>query len=139
MLLNSEVPASARVNTSQGPTTNDRRLSPDVRYYILAAALGIFAGWVDVKVGDLLFTALLVLAPCILLGTLRPSRPWRWTVIVGVFVPIADVLAYLIMAQKPDRAQIYESFLAFLPGLVGAYGGAFMRGVINNLLSEDKT
>ncbi len=88
------------------------------------------------KIGDLLFTALLVLAPCILLGTLRPRRPWRWTVVVAVFVPIADLLAYLIVTQKPSRAQIYQSFLAFLPGLVGAYGGAFMRGVINNLLGN---
>jgi hypothetical protein len=40
------------------------------------------------------------------------------------------------MAQKPDRAQIYESFLAFLPGLVGAYGGSLMRGVINNVLGD---
>lgn len=88
------------------------------------------------KVGDLLFTALLVLAPCMLLGALRPNRPWRWTIVVGIMVPMADLLAYLIMIQKPNRAQIYESFLAFLPGLVGAYGGAFMRSVINNLLGN---
>jgi len=31
-------------------------------FYIAAAAAGVFAGWVDLKVGDLLFTALLVLA-----------------------------------------------------------------------------
>ncbi|HVO62839.1 MAG TPA: hypothetical protein VMT53_18030 [Terriglobales bacterium] len=126
----------------QRPTTNDQRLTghegpaPDTLYYVLALLCGVFAGWVDVKVGDLLFTALLVLAPCILLGALRPQRPWRWTVAVGVFVPIADLLAYLIMTQKLDRAQIYESFLAFLPGLVGAYGGSLMRGVINNVLGN---
>lgn len=126
----------------QRPTTNDQglgsdeRLASDTLYYLLAIVFGVFAGWVDVKVGDLLFTALLVLAPCILLGSLRPQRPWRWTVVVGVFVPVADLLAYLIMSQKPDRAQIYESFLAFLPGLVGAYGGSFMRGVINNVLGD---
>lgn len=116
--------------------TNDRRPASDALYYILAIAFGIFAGWVDVKVGDLLFTALLVLAPCILLGALRPQRPWRWTVVVGVFVPIADLLAYIVMTQRPSRAQVYESFLAFLPGLVGAYGGSMMRGVINNVLGN---
>jgi hypothetical protein len=121
----------------QRPTSKDQRLASDTLYYILAALLGSFAGWVDVKVGDLLFTALLVLAPCILLGALRPQRPWRWTVVVGVFVPIADLLAYVVMTQKPSRAQVYESFLALLPGLVGAYGGSFMRGVINNVLGND--
>jgi hypothetical protein len=121
---------------SQRPTTEDPPPVSDAGYYILAAGLGIVAGWVDVRVGDLLFTALLVLAPCMLLGALRPNRPWRWTIVVGIWVPIADLVAYLIMIQKPDRAQIYESFLAFLPGLVGAYGGAFMRSVINNLLGN---
>jgi len=40
------------------------------------------------------------------------------------------------LSQKPERAQIYESFLAFLPGIVGAYGGAFGRGVVNNLFAD---
>jgi hypothetical protein len=106
----------------------------DLRFYILAALFGILAGWADVKIGDLLFTALLVLAACLLLGALRPTRPWRWVVAVGVFVPIVELLAYLVMTQKPYRAQIYESFLAFLPGIAGAYGGSLMRGVIDNLL-----
>jgi hypothetical protein len=135
-MFSSEGSPDQLTRSSQRPTTNDQRLPSDVLHYVLAALFGIFAGWVDVKVGDLLFTALLVLAPCILLGALRPQRPWRWTVVVGIFVPVADLLAYLILTQKPDRAQIYESFLAFLPGLVGAYGGSFMRGVINNVLGN---
>ena len=110
------------------------RKPSDLLFYILASLFGILAGWADVKVGDLLFTALLVLAPCLLLGALRPSRPWRWVVVIGVFVPIVELLAYLVMTQKPYRAQIYESFLAFLPGIAGAYGGSLMREVIDNLL-----
>jgi hypothetical protein len=39
----------------------------------------------------------------------------------------------LILAVKPTRAQVYESFLAFLPGIAGAYGGSVVRGVIDNL------
>lgn len=120
----------------QRATAKDQQPYSDHPYFVVATALGILAGWIDIKISDLLFTALLVLAPCILLGALRPRRPWRWTVMVSIFVPIADLLAYLVMAQKPERAQIYESFLAFLPGLVGAYGGAFMRGVINNVLGN---
>jgi hypothetical protein len=105
----------------------------DLLFYILAILFGVLAGWVDVRIGDLLFTALLVLAPCMLLGALRPHRPWRWVLVIGIFVPIVELLAYLILAQKPYRAQIYESFLAFLPGIAGAYGGSLMRGVIDNL------
>lgn len=103
--------------------------------YILAVALGVFAGWLEVQLGDLLFTALLVLAPCILLGAAKPRKPWRWAVLVGIFVPLADLIAFFVMTQKPSRAQIYESFLVFLPAFVGSYGGAFMRGVVDNILS----
>jgi hypothetical protein len=112
------------------------RVRRDTGFYVFAAAAGMFAGWVDIKVGDLLFTALLVLAPCMLLGVMRPERPWRWVAMVGVCVPVAELLGYLALTQKPYRAQIYESFLAFLPGIAGAYGGALMRRALGNILAE---
>jgi TctA family transporter len=90
-------------------------------------------GWADVVINDLLFTALLVLAACMLLGLLRPRWPWRWVVTVGIFVPLTELAAYVIQAVKPTRAQIYGSFLAFLPGMAGAYGGSIMRRVFDNL------
>jgi ABC-type multidrug transport system permease subunit len=101
--------------------------------YLLAAACGIGTGWADVVVDDLLFTALLVLSSCIALGMLRPRWPWRWVLTVGAFVPLTELAAYLIRTVKPTRAQIYGSFLAFLPGIAGAYGGAVMRRVMDNL------
>ncbi len=108
----------------------------DSLQYLLAAACGVLAGWIDIKIGDLLFTALIVLASCMALGFARPRKAWRWVVLVGFFVPIMEWLAYAFLSQKPERAQIYESFLAFLPGIVGAYGGAFGRGVVNNLFAD---
>lgn len=105
-------------------------------FYVFAAGAGMFAGWMDVKVGDLLLTALLVLAPCMLLGMLRPQKPWRWVVLVAVCVPAADLAAFLILAQKPTPAQVYESLLTFLPAIAGAYGGSVMRGVIDNLAAH---
>jgi len=108
----------------------------DAFYYLLAAVFGVLAGWVDIKVGDLLFTAMIVLAACILLGFLRPKRPWRWVVIVGIMVPVIEWLAYYFLSQKPERAQIYESFLAFMPGIAGAFGGALGRGVVDNLFPK---
>ncbi len=113
---------------------SETKQQSDVLSYILAVLFGFLAGVANVKVGDLLFTALLVTAACMLLGALRPKRAWRWVVIVGIFVPIVELFAYLILTQKPYRADIWESFLAFLPGIAGAYGGAVMRGVIDNLL-----
>ena len=108
----------------------------DAFYYLLAALSGAGAGWADIKVGDLLLTAMVVLAANMLLGFLSPRHPWRWVVLVGVFVPLVEWLAYFFLTQKPERAQVYESFLAFLPGIAGAYGGAMGRGVVDNLFPK---
>ena len=108
----------------------------DGGFYVFAAVAGVLSGWVDIKVGDLLLTALVVLAACMLLGVLRPARAWRWVVIVAAMVPIAELLGYLVLTQNPYRAQIYESFLAFLPAIAGAYGGAMLRGAIRNILGD---
>ncbi len=102
-------------------------------FYVLATLAGIGTGFVDVAVDDLLFTALLVLMACMLLGLLRPRWPWRWVVVVGMFIPLTELAAYLIRTVKPTRAQVYGSFLAALPGIAGAYGGSLMRGVVENL------
>jgi hypothetical protein len=112
------------------PPSQARRDAP---FYVLAAAGGIGTGWADVAVNDLLFTALLVLMACMLLGLLRPRWPWRWVVVVGMFIPLTELAAYLVLTVKPTRAQVYGSFLASLPGIAGAYGGSLMRGVLDNL------
>jgi hypothetical protein len=101
--------------------------------YLLAALCGIGAGWADVAVDDLLFTALLVLASCMVLGILRRQAPWRWTLVVGSFIPLTELAAYKILTVKPTRAQVYGSFLAFLPGIAGAYGGSVVRAAVDNL------
>ena len=107
----------------------------DVPFYLLAAIAGTVTGWVDVAVNDLLFTALLVLMACMLLGLLRPRWPWRWVLVVGICIPLSELAAYVVLTVKPTRAQVYGSFLAALPGIAGAYGGSLMRGVVENLRS----
>ena len=101
--------------------------------YVLGALLGVCAGFLDVKFGDLLLTALFVLAATMLLGALRPERPWRWTLLVAVFVPLVQGIAYVLLTEKPYRAQIYESFLGFLTGIAGAYGGSIGRRGLGEL------
>ena len=107
--------------------------SRDTWFYLLAALCGVVAGCADVAIDDLLFTALLVVLACMLLGMLRPRWPWRWVVTVGIFIPLTELAAYEVLTVKPSRAQIYGSFLAFLPGVAGAYGGSVMRRVVDNL------
>lgn len=122
--------------SSEIPETPERKSAGDGLYYLLAVLSGALAGWLNIKVGDLLLTAMTVLAANMLLGFFSPRRPWRWVLVVGAFVPIVEWLAYFFVSQKPERAQIYESFLAFFPGIAGAYGGAVGRNVIANLLGK---
>jgi hypothetical protein len=114
--------------------TDDGR---DLTFYFLAALCGAGTGWADVVVDDLLFTALLVVASCMLLGLLRPRWPWRWVLVIGATVPLTEFAAYIVRTIKPTRAQIYGSFLAFLPGIAGAYGGSVVRGVADRLRSGE--
>jgi hypothetical protein len=124
------------MTTALGGILPGRKSGGDTCYYLLAALSGALAGWLDIKVGDLLLTAMVVLSANMLLGFLSPRKPWRWVVLVGLFVPVVEWLAYWFLTQKPERAQIYESFLAFLPGIAGAYGGAVGRGVVDNLFAK---
>jgi TctA family transporter len=102
-------------------------------FYLLAALCGVGAGIADVVVDDKLFTALLVLASCMMIGLMRPKWPWRWALVVGAMIPVTDLAAHEIWTVYPTHAQTYGAFLAFLPGIAGAYGGAVMRGAMDNL------
>ncbi|MFY9676920.1 MAG: hypothetical protein WCB53_08205 [Terriglobales bacterium] len=128
------MPTSATDSATE--VLSSQKSGSDIPYYLGAIFFGAAAAWVDVKVGDLLLTATIVVSSCILLGFLRPRRPWRWFLIIGVCIPVAEWLAYFFLTQKPTRAQVYESFLAFLPGIAGSVGGALGRTVVNNLFEK---
>jgi len=105
----------------------------DILIYLLAALLGLGAGILEVTAGDLLATALFVLISTLVLGFLRPRRPWRWIVVVGIFVPLVRLAVYLVLSQKPYRAQIWESGLGFVTGTAGSYCGALARKGVDEL------
>jgi hypothetical protein len=101
--------------------------------YVLAVLLGLSAGMLEVTIGDLLVTAIFVMISTMALGFVRPRRAWRWTLIVGAFVPLVRLVAYVVLTQKPYRAQIWESALGFLTGIAGSYGGVLARKGVDEL------
>lgn len=105
----------------------------DILIYPLAVLLGLSAGFIEITVGDFLITALFVLASTLVLGFLRPQRPWRWIGIVGAGVPLVRLAAYLLLSLRPYRAQVWESVLGFVTGSAGAYSGAFARKSVDEL------
>ena len=102
-------------------------------YYVLGILLGAATGYVNVRVEDLLLTAVMVTGFAMFLAFMRPSRPWRWAMLVAVLIPIGEVVAFKMTGQKTNRAGISEAFLAALPANAGAYGGAALRMVIREL------
>ena|SRR5437868_3671436 len=104
-------------------------------FYVLAVLLGAITGFAEMALSDLLVTAFCVLFFCMLLGFLRPRRPWRWVVLIGVCVPVARLVAAKIFHIYTERAQIYEAFLAFMPGIAGAYSGHFLRRFWGNVMA----
>jgi ABC-type multidrug transport system permease subunit len=110
-----------------------RETKRELAYYLLAVLAGAITGIIDVIVNDLLLTALFVVMACMALGIAQPRHSWRWVVVVGTLIPLTELAASVILTVKPSRGHIYGSCLVLLPGFVGAYGGSFLRGVVNNL------
>ena len=99
--------------------------------YLLAALLGAIAGYVQIKFGDLMLTALVVMAFTMLLGILRPQRPWRWMLLVAASVLLLQGAAYFLLTERSSCEQIFESMLGFLTGTVGAYAGSLFRRALS--------
>jgi hypothetical protein len=110
----------------------------DFPFYVMAALLGVAAGFLEIRMEDLLVTALFVMVSTMALGFLRPRWPWRWTVIVGVCVPLVRFWAYTFRTEPASRAQVWEAGLGFLTGIAGAYCGAFTHKVIHELFHPDR-
>ena len=109
----------------------------DAVFYGIAVALGILCGVVHVGVRDPLLTALSVLVSTMFLGFMRPSRPWRWVLLVGLFVPAVmtgvNLMGYY---RELSRAGLYGSALIMLPGIAGAFGGHFGRRFIGVMFGK---
>ena len=116
---------------SSNPKTMEMQVASakgDAVFYGIAVVLGVACGVVHVGVRDPLLTALGVVMSTMFLGYMRPSRPWRWVLLVGLFVPILMTGANLVGYYKDlSRAGLYGSALIMLPGVAGAFGGHFGR------------
>ena len=111
-------------------------MKSDIPIYALGVLLGMCTGILEITVGDMLVTALFALISTLVLGFLRPRHAWRWILVVGIFVPLFRLAAYLFLDQKPYLAQIWESGLGLLTGVAGAYSGVFARLGVDELIRQ---
>lgn len=105
-------------------------------FYLLAILFGTTAGILELELGDLLITALFIMFGSMILGAARPERPWRWILLVGIFVPVLRIVAYFTLGDKPYLAQTWEAGFVFVIATVGTYCGLFARKAVDNLFGQ---
>ena len=130
-------PAAAATKTQQTASHTPERASPaavpaqpassEAPWYALALLLGCISGFVEVTLGDLMMTGFLALFFCMVMGALRPGRPWRWVLVVCGCIPLSRLFAANVLHVYTERAQIYEAFASFITGNAGAYVGSLGR------------
>jgi ABC-type Na+ efflux pump permease subunit len=114
-----------------------------ILFALIALALGIGCGALHVMVEtmeepDPLLSALAVTFVSMMLGTIRPRRPWRWVLLIGVPVPLVMWASSLVDPTLHfTRAAIAGSLLISLPGFAGAFGGSVLRTKIQQIFYEE--
>jgi len=114
----------------------DSEAKGDAVCYALAVIFGVGSAWVDMRFSEISLTSMLVFCGCMVVAFMRPRRSWRWILIVCLLVPAVEWLAFKFFPFKPYPAQIAQSIIAFVPGIVGGVGGAVGRGVVDNLFGK---
>jgi hypothetical protein len=107
----------------------------DWPFTAIALACGALIGYAQVKLGELAISALLVAMVTMMLGAVRPRRPWRWALLVALCVPAAQLVAYL-GREHFTRGATIGSFALLAPAFVCAYGGAVGRKLVDELFRK---
>jgi hypothetical protein len=128
LVTNTATPATTAPAATPAPATGS-----EIPWYAVALALGAISGFAEVALGDLMLTGFLALFFCMLMGALRPARPWRWVLVVCGCIPLSRLFAADVLHIYTERAQIYEAFASFVTGNAGAYVGSLGRRRVDDL------
>ncbi len=102
---------------------------PQLWHYLFAIFLGIIVGWFDLRTDEVSLTILLLVVFGLFLGFSQPRHAWRWALLLALWVPLGGFVAQAwglknIVVPEPNWL---PTLFAFVPALVGAYGGAFVN------------
>jgi hypothetical protein len=94
-------------------------------------ALSILLGFISAyaalhNAGDVLVYVLLLMFGG-LLGYIGPEAPWRWALILGMWVPIAEIVSRVSEPPLPPVSALLAPIAAIIPALAGVYGGALVH------------
>ena len=111
-----------------------RRETP---YFGFALLLGAAIGWLDVAVGEVFVTALLLLVCGMGFGLWRPPRGWAAGIALALGVTLARIAIHLLRPQ-PHVGDIPASLLAAIPAVVGGAVGGLMRITAKNIFGKEE-
>lgn len=122
------------LNTADNERVTTHRLR-DWPFALIALAFGVLIGYAQFRLAELAVSALLVAMVTMLLGALRPHRPWLWALLVALCVPASQLIAYL-GREHFTRGVTIGSFALLAPAFVCAYGGAVGRKLVAELFKK---
>lgn len=107
-----------------------------IAVWIVGVIFGLIAAVVHLLVPEQGLTFLWVMLSTMILGFWKSRAPWRWLLLVVLFIPAADLSYKIWRPQQVSRAALWGAGLMVLAAIPGAFGGAFMRGVIGNIFNK---
>ena len=64
------------------------RSSRDLACTALALVLGLFIGWLDLQVTEVIVTVLALVTSGLLSGLVQPAAAWRWAILIAIGLKI---------------------------------------------------
>jgi hypothetical protein len=93
----------------------------------LSIVLGFISAYAGLhNAGDVLVYVLLLMFGG-LLGYLGPEAPWRWALVLAMWVPIAEIVSRASEPPLPPLGALLAPLAAIIPAFVGVYAGALVH------------
>ncbi len=84
--------------------------------------------FIEIEEKGLYIVVLLILLSTFALGFLHSRRAWQWALLVGLSVPLADLLSDSVVAPVAGiRGLLVLAAFVVAVGLAGSYAGTLVR------------
>lgn len=94
--------------------------------YLLAIVAGLAIAWVDKRTDEIIVSIVPLLVVGALLGLARPAHPWRWGLLLGIWIPLAYWTGWFGEAKAPP-GNPFSPLLALVPPTIAAHVGAWIE------------
>jgi hypothetical protein len=98
---------------------------------VIALLLGLAVGYVNLHNNEVQPPLTLMLVSTISLGIAQPKRAWLWAILVGMWIPLAPVLARLVGNINEPITDPVRTGLSLLPVLIPSFMGAYFGALLS--------